>query len=107
MRYCVPPPRGTPATASRGPELRSSPAERAHLDAVSTGSGASPGLGTGEVELSHDGFGPLPPRRPVEHLRALAVHHGPLAEPDPHVVRFERHSGPPSAVAPGISGTYP
>ncbi|MDO2380090.1 site-specific recombinase [Rhodococcus ruber] len=47
-------------------------------------------LGTGEVELSHDGLDLLPPGRPTEHLRALAMHHGLLAERGPHLARFER-----------------
>ncbi|UTM39686.1 recombinase XerD (plasmid) [Rhodococcus pyridinivorans] len=50
-------------------------------------------IGAGEVELSHSDLDLLPAGRAVEHLRALAVHHGLLPERDPHLARFERWLG--------------
>ncbi|GES36743.1 hypothetical protein RAJCM14343_1996 [Rhodococcus aetherivorans] len=64
-------------------------------------------LGTGEVELSHDGLDLLPPGRPVEHLRRWRC----TTDSWPNEIRTlpdsSGGSAPPSAAATGNSATHP
>lgn len=48
------------------------------------------GLGTGDIELTHESFDALPESRAVEHLREMLIHHGMLPDRDRELAAFQR-----------------